>query len=171
MIPLVDLTGRYSGGVLIRNEKDIWRLVVHHDAAVAPKVPSKVIPRFDAYDRQHDDVGGFPYHYAIDPWGKVYKCRRSREITAHVRRNNTHSLAIMLMGYFHNDASKQGQDPTAQQIEALQQLVGELVKGYPSIKWLTPHKKVPHSVTACPGNRFPYGVIDTLCSKHGLQQL
>lgn len=168
---ITDLTDKYSGGVLMRREDQLWRIVIHHDAAKAPTHPDKVLPRFASYDRMHDDHGGIPYHYAIDPWGRVFKLRRAREITAHVRRNNTHSLGIMLMGYFHDDASRQGQQPTVPQLESLEALVGELVAAYKSVKWLTPHRKVPHSKTACPGNRFPYGVIDTLCHRHGLQQL
>jgi N-acetyl-anhydromuramyl-L-alanine amidase AmpD len=170
-VKVIDLTDKYSGGVRIRDEKQLWRIVIHHDAAKAPTDPQKVQPRFASYDRMHDDHGGIPYHYAIDPWGRVFKLRRHREITAHVRRNNTHSLGVMLMGYFHNDASKQGQQPTVAQLEALEELIGELVAAYKYIKWLTPHRKVPHSSTACPGNLFPYGVIDTLCARHKLKQL
>lgn len=159
---IVSLLDRYSGTSRLRKESVITTIVIHHDAGRRPSAPEKVIPRLDSYDRQHDDVGGFPYHYVIDPWGKVYKCRKTTEITAHARGGNTTGLAVMLMGYFHKDANYGGEKPTAAQIKSLKALVPEIKKAIPSITSVIPHKAVKGSRTACPGNLFPYDVIAAL---------
>lgn len=156
---IISLIDRYSGNVRTRKESQITRLVIHHDAGRRPDDKAKVIPRFDAYDRQHDDNGGFPYHYAIDPWGRVYKCRKTTEVTAHVRNANTPSLAVMLMGYFHKDANYKGERPTAAQLKSLKALVVEIRAAIPSIVEVIPHRRVAGSKTACPGNLFPYEIF------------
>lgn len=161
-VQLIDLTARYLHTIRKRTEEQITRIAIHHDAGVAPTKVEKVVPRFDAYHLQHDDVGGMPYTYAIDPWGNTYKCRRTTAVTAHVRNNNTHSLAVMLMGYFHHDKNFAGQVPTEAQLVAMEALVKELAANIPSITDLTPHKLVPGSKTACPGNLFPYARLDAL---------
>lgn len=158
----VSLLERYSGTSRLRKEDRITTIVIHHDAGRRPSTPEKVIPRLDSYDRQHDDTGGFPYHYVIDPWGKVYKCRKTTEITAHARGGNTTGLGVMLMGYFHRDKNYAGEKPTAAQIKSLKLLVAEIRQNVPSITKVLAHKDVLGSRTACPGNLFDYGVIAAL---------
>jgi N-acetyl-anhydromuramyl-L-alanine amidase AmpD len=161
-VQLTDLTHRYKGNVRRRAHVSVTQIVVHHDAGRAPTDPAKVVPRLDAYDRQHDNVGGMPYHYVIDPWGKAYKCREIGEVTAHARGGNSHGLAIMLMGYFHRDSNFNGQKPTPEQLATLRALVAELRAAMPSIKLVLPHRDVPGSSTACPGSLFPYEIFPEL---------
>lgn len=157
MVQLTDLIARYRHPCRHRVDGQITRIVVHHDAGVAPTKKSKVLPRFDAYALQHDQVGGFPYHYPIDPWGEVYKCRATTDVTSHVRNQNTPSLGVMLMGCFHPIPSlPHGQLPTDAQYKSLEALLAELVDRLPNVHEILPHRKVPGSRTACPGDRFNY---------------
>jgi N-acetyl-anhydromuramyl-L-alanine amidase AmpD len=161
-VELTNLVSRYKGGVGRRNPDSIRMIVVHHDAGVAPTQVERVLPRLDSYHRQHDDVGGMPYHYVIDPWGTMYKCRETGEITAQARGSNRLGLAIMLMGYFHKDENFKGQKPTAAQLKALKALAKDLRVNLPNIDIVKPHKDVNGSRTVCPGNQFPYDIFAEL---------
>lgn len=161
---VIDLTKRYSGGRPSRQESAVDWIVVHHNAVAPPKTDAQARKQLDAIHRQHNNEGwgGIGYHYAIAPDGTIYKCRRITESTVHARGANSRSIGIMLMGYFHVDAHYKGQPPTDEQIASLRELVRTIRKAMPSIVKVLPHREVPGSRTACPGDLFPYGAFRQL---------
>lgn len=158
---IIDLTKRYSGHRPTRAESAITQIVIHHPAIPAPKSDAQARKQLDAIHAQHNNEGwgGIGYHYAIAPDGTVYKCRKATEITVHARGANQHGLGVMIMGYFHKDAHFAGETPTPEQITSMKELVRDLRKAYPSIAQVLPHREVPGSKTACPGDLFPYAQI------------
>lgn len=130
-----------------RPDSRITRLVIHHDAgANPPSHPQQVEKRLLSYYKQHG--GLFPYHFAIDPAGVVYKCNAVSSVLPHAKGANRDGVGIMLMGYFH---PPHNEVPTAAQIESLHLLVIELWKQLPG-RAVVGHRQVQGSATACPGD-------------------
>jgi len=68
------------------------------------------------------------YHYFIEPDGKIYKCNKETDVTAHVKNMNTSSLAICLGGFYNYGTIKaRDGEPPKVQMAALEWLVSHLL--------------------------------------------
>ena len=88
------------------------------------------------------------YHYYITKDGTLYPCRPEREIGAHVRHYNAHSIAICYEGGL--DANGLPKDTrTLRQKGALLALLRELKKSYPRAFILGHHDLNPQKECPC----------------------
>ena len=109
------------------------RLTVHHSAmyfrdtkqaACAAQVWR--IQKDHMESRGYGDIG---YHFLIDPSGRIWEGREMRWQGAHVGdTNNVHNIGVCVLGNFLR--GREGQDPTAAQVESLQKLVVSLMRRY-----------------------------------------
>ena len=135
----------------------IWRLTVHHSAALtrdgsagAAAVQIAAIQREHMQGRGWGDIG---YHFIIDPTGRVWNGRPISVQGAHAgdHERNRGNLGICLLGNF--TQGRDGQEPTGPQVASLRNLIAVLRRQYP-IKpdGLLTHKELRS--TACPGERL-----------------
>ena len=89
------------------------------------------------------------YHYYITKDGTLYPCRPEREIGAHARHYNAHSIAICYEGGL--DARGCIADTrTAAQKDAMFWLIINLHHRFPDIKVILGHRDLPGVQKACP---------------------
>jgi N-acetyl-anhydromuramyl-L-alanine amidase AmpD len=97
-----------------------------------------------------------PYHYFIEPDGKIYKCNKRCDITSHVKNMNTISLAICLGGFYNyiengKIIKVRDGDPPEIQVQALEWLVNFLLtKLKLTTKDVYTHDELQRK-PACPG--------------------
>ena len=128
------------------------RLTIHHSATVSRSTNQTAVAtqirgfqQFHMGDRGWGDIG---YHYLIDPAGRIWEGRDMKYQGAHAGGdNNVHNVGICLLGKFTAD----GQRPSGQQIQAMEQLVAALVGRYSiPLSDVKTHKEfIPQTV--CPG--------------------
>jgi hypothetical protein len=109
------------------------RLTVHHSAmyfrdtkqaACAAQVWR--IQKDHMENRAYGDIG---YHFLIDPSGRIWEGREMRWQGAHVGDiNNVQNIGVCVLGNFLR--GREGQGPTAAQVESLQRLVVNLMRRY-----------------------------------------
>jgi len=109
------------------------RLTVHHSAmyfrdtkqaACAAQVAR--IQKDHMENRGYGDIG---YHYLIDPSGRIWEGREMRWQGAHVGDiNNVQNIGVCVLGNFLR--GREGQGPTAAQVESMQRLVTSLMRRY-----------------------------------------
>lgn len=138
------------------------RIHLHHTHEPTVSSPGEVAEALRSVCRSHrqrgfDDIG---YHWAIDPYGRIWATRgtaledlgeRVRN-GAHAQGFNDNSLGVVLIGDHEVTA------PTAEATRALEQLVAWLVWRYD----LDPHGTVPAVSTGGPSTRFAEGQRVTL---------
>ena len=89
------------------------------------------------------------YHYYITKDGTLYPCRPEREVGAHARHYNTHSIGICYEGGL--DANGCIADTrTAAQKDAMFWLIINLHHRFPDIKVILGHRDLPGVQKACP---------------------
>lgn len=128
-------------------------IIVHHAGINWP---------FWRVNKYHKELWGFKssfgyytgYHYYIEYSGLLYKARSIFEEGAHARGYNKTSIGIALQGNFNNE------QPTQAQLEALEDLIGELQEKYgiPN-KMILGHREVKQ--TSCPG----FHLFNWLCKE------
>jgi len=108
--------------------------------------------------RIHQGVGmyGIAYHFLIDREGRVWQGRPMNMGGGHVRGNlNMTTVGIAWRGNFQNERMT----PAAR--AAGEQLIRDLLRTYPSIRWIHGHGSLRthidsnQTATACPGRNFP----------------
>lgn len=109
------------------------RLTVHHSAmyfrdtkqaACAAQVAR--IQKDHMENRGYGDIG---YHFLIDPSGRIWEGREMRWQGAHCGdTNNVHNIGVCVLGNFLR--GRDGQGPTAAQVESLQRLIVSLMRRY-----------------------------------------
>lgn len=109
------------------------RLTVHHSAmyfrdtkqtACAAQVAR--IQKDHMENRGYGDIG---YHFLIDPSGRIWEGREMRWQGAHCGdTNNIQNIGVCVLGNFLR--GREGQGPTAAQVESLQRLVVSLMNRY-----------------------------------------
>lgn len=133
------------------------RIHLHHTHEPTVSSPDEVAGALRSVCRSHrrrgfDDIG---YHWAIDPYGRVWSARgttlddlgeRVRN-GAHAQGFNDNSLGVVLIGDHERTA------PTAEATRALEQLVAWLTWRYD----LDPHATVPAVSTGGPSTRYEEG--------------
>jgi hypothetical protein len=107
---------------------------------------------------------GLSYHYLIDPEGRVVQGVPVRRIAMHAAGANRHSIGVSLVG---------GADPlwapSVAQWSAMKQLLGDLLRAYPQIRFLMGHGDVRDTNQGEPyGVSFPR-LIEELRIEQGLQ--
>jgi len=142
-----------------RPVKNITSIIVHHDAVVrAHDYDTMARLRQEAAGHTRTLGPGLQYHYSIDNVGEIFWCR-DHEATlwnsGDLAVNRT-SIAVKLDGYFHSPINQQ---PTREQLEALNQLLDKLCTQHPEFPATTGdvygHRQIV--ATACPGDLlFPY---------------
>jgi hypothetical protein len=134
----------------------ITKIIVHHDAQWRPDEYDD-LTRYIQQANFHIGRGedGLQYHYKISNMGDVYQCRNLTDTLWHCGNYpiNRASIAICIDGDFTQ------QQPTAQQLTALQALLDELCTQHPEFPAdsndVFGHGEVGSS--ACPGfNLLPY---------------
>lgn len=144
------------------------RLTVHHSAmyfrdtkqaACAAQVWR--IQKDHMENRGYGDIG---YHFLIDPSGRIWEGREMRWQGAHVGDvNNVQNIGVCVLGNFLR--GREGQGPTAAQVEAMQRLVTSLMRrhrfGPDSI-----HCHSDFKATECPGPLMEPVVAQLVRSLH-----
>lgn len=154
---------RASWNALPSNGRDmeamtpIWRITVHHSAALtrdgsagASATQIAAIQREHMQGRGWGDIG---YHFVIDTTGRIWAGRPISLQGAHAgdHERNRGNLGICLLGNF--TQGRDGQEPTGAQVASLRNLIGVLRRQY-TIKpdGLLTHRELRS--TACPGERL-----------------
>jgi len=122
---------------------DITTLTIHH--TVSPDDRS-----IESIAQYHVDGRGWPgigYHFVIKADGRIYQTNYLDTISYHSAWNNDYSVGIALQGDFTNAP------PPQAQLDAARALVAEL-KVQLDIETVLPHRLMPDSATACPGNTW-----------------
>ena len=140
--PILSRTGPMNG---------VSRITIHHDALVSTALNTQaaVMARLEQHRANHvranwADIG---YHYIIDPTGRIWEGRPSYLTGAHVKDQNEHNLGIMCLGNF------EVHSPTAAQLAALDQFVGQMARAYRvPIGRVYTHKEL--GKTLCPGRNL-----------------
>ena len=89
------------------------------------------------------------YHYYITKDGTLYPCRPEREVGAHARHYNAHSIGICYEG----GLDEQGQiadTRTEEQKKAMAKLIVQLKQQFPTILKVLGHRDLPGVQKACP---------------------
>lgn len=89
------------------------------------------------------------YHYYITKDGTLYPCRPEREVGAHARHYNAHSIGICYEG----GLDEQGQiadTRTEEQKKAMAKLIVQLKQQFPTIHKVLGHRDLPGVQKACP---------------------
>ncbi|MCK9461630.1 MAG: N-acetylmuramoyl-L-alanine amidase [Proteobacteria bacterium] len=131
----------------------ITHIIVHHDAEWRPEAYDD-LTRYRSQANFHIGRGedGLQYHYKISNMGDVYQCRNLADTLWHCGNYpiNRASIAICLDGNFEE------QQPTAQQIQALSDLLDELCTRHPEFpadkNTVFGHREV--GASACPGRNL-----------------
>ena len=138
---------------------NITSIIIHHDAVTRPhNYDTMARLRQEAAGHTRTLGPGLQYHYSIDNVGEIFWCR-PHEATLWNAGNlavNRTSIAVKLDGYFHSPVNQQ---PTREQLEALNQLLDKLCTQHPEFPASTGdvygHRQIV--ATACPGDLlFPY---------------
>ncbi|MEK5425377.1 N-acetylmuramoyl-L-alanine amidase [Cytobacillus sp. FSL R7-0680] len=102
----------------------------------------------EGYARYHVDTHGWPsigYSYVIEPDGTIKFCNDIELRTYHVGDHNNYAIGICLTGDFRYE------EPTKEQEESLRNLVKDLQKAYPTIKYIKGHNEFSgYSWKECP---------------------
>lgn len=146
-----------------RPENKITKIVVHHDAVIRPHdYDSMARYRSEAAGHYNSLGPGLQYHFKIDNTGEIFWIRPFNATLWHASNLdvNRASVAICVDGYFHPPHNQQ---PTREQLEALQQLLDWLCTKNPQFPAdqndVFAHREValPAYPTACPGTiLLPY---------------
>ena len=120
---------------------EITQIIVHHSAT------NSGTP--EAFARYHVEENGWPgigYHYVISKTGQIYKCQNVTTVSYHAGNANRRSIGVCLVGNFDT------QTPTDVQMDALMELLAELITAYPAAKGnIIGHREVPRTYKSCPG--------------------
>jgi hypothetical protein len=131
--------------------RPVHRITVHHDGMSSFTAMSfnDSAMRLESIRRAHlrrtpEPFGDIGYHFAVDPAGRVWQCRPLTWQGAHVRRQNSGNLGIVMLGNYDKQAVN-----TKQQA-ALMKFIRSAMKQYkvPATKVAT-HQEL--AATACPG--------------------
>lgn len=99
------------------------------------------------------------YHFYVRKDGAVYAMRPVEAIGAHCYGQNSISIGVAFEGNFMVD------DMSEAQFNSGVELCRYLMKSYPGIKEVSPHKKYYN--TDCPGDKFPINKMISLLSNSG----
>lgn len=138
---------------------NIRSIIIHHDAVVrSHDYDTMARLRSEAVGHTRTLGPGLQYHYSIDNVGEIFWCRPHEATLWHAGDLGTNrtSIAVKLDGYFHSPVNQQ---PTREQLEALNQLLDKLCTQHPEFPASTGdvygHRQIV--ATACPGDLlFPY---------------
>jgi hypothetical protein len=132
------------------------RVTIHHSAMyfrdTRPQAAAAQIARIQREHMRNRDYGDIGYHFLIDPSGRIWEGRKLAYQGAHASGdNNISNIGICLLGNFVRQQS--GQGPTAQQVDAMEQLVVQMMRHYRfGGEALFCHSDFKN--TACPGPRM-----------------
>lgn len=155
VIPRREWTSTPTIAALANPMNGVRRITIHHSGIVSGGVRSKAdaARMLEAIRRGHvsqqwADIG---YHFIIDPAGRIWEGRPLRYQGAHVKLNNEHNLAVMVMGNFDEE------QPTPQAVGSLDRFVAEQMRIYrvpvrqasDRLSGLFTHQEL--MATACPG--------------------
>lgn len=127
----------------------------------------------EALHRGHLSRGwlGAGYNFYVRKDGTVYELRGRDAIGAHAGSkvagigldNNSSTIGISFEGMYHpSTTQKIDINMPKAQFDAGVRLINDLLKMYPSIKYIKGHKEMPGTSTACPGNYFPLNEFKSL---------
>ena len=124
--------------------RQITEIIVHSTAT--PKGMNATAQDIDRWHRQkgYDCIG---YHYVILRNGLIQQGRAVRIIGAHCKGHNVNTIGVAYVGGLNEDKQSADTRTGAQKI-ALNVLLGDLVKQYPTIKKISGHRD--YCNTACP---------------------
>jgi N-acetylmuramoyl-L-alanine amidase len=119
------------------------------ERSTADKV--REIRRWHVTDRGWSDIG---YHLLIDRNGTVANGRPLEQVGSHTKGHNTGTVGICLIGGHGSDANDKFADNfTPAQDAALQKVIADLIRRYPSITRVAGHNQF--AAKACPGFNVP----------------
>jgi len=138
----------FNGQLKKRNKTD--GIVLHHAAA------RQASPR--QIHEWHLKRGwiGAGYNILVRKDGSVWELRPLWAVGAHAQEANSYSISVCAEGMYHpSDSQAYDKVMPKAQFDAIVRTIRDLLREYPSIRWIKGHKEVPGAVTACPGDNFP----------------
>ncbi len=167
--PQVDMHTRseWQPAALIRSRLDpmgkIYRITVHH-SAILLRSPSErsAADQIRSIQNTHmkkEGCGDIGYHFLIDPSGRIWQGRELRYQGAHARGdNNRGNIGICVLGNFMR--GRDGQRPTAAELNALESLIGNLAQKHRiAAEQIFSHSDLVN--TQCPGT-YLRGEVDRI---------
>lgn len=124
--------------------REIHDIIVHHTATPSTATVES-IRRYHVGIRGWSDIG---YHYLVQRDGIIRLGRPDRRVGAHCRGYNRESIGVAVIGNF--EETPIGME-VEQQINALRQLLGDLLHRYPH-SVVRGHKE--YAATLCPGGHL-----------------
>lgn len=124
--------------------RTITEIIVHSTAT--PKGMHATAQDIDKWHRAKN-FACIGYHYVITLNGTIQKGRRIENVGAHCKGNNTNTIGVAYVGGIDENHQSADTRTEAQKI-ALNVLLAELVKKYPTINKISGHRD--YCNTACP---------------------
>lgn len=124
--------------------REITEIIVHSTAT--PKGMNATAKDIDKWHR----LKGYAcigYHFVILKNGTIERGRRIENVGAHCKGNNTNTIGVAYVGGLNEDKQSADTRTGAQKI-ALNVLLADLVKQYPTIRKISGHRD--YCNTACP---------------------
>jgi N-acetyl-anhydromuramyl-L-alanine amidase AmpD len=113
-----------------RNTDDINKIIIHQSLSDG-KIES--INAYSISKQNHIAPGKgcphIPYHIAIDKKGKIILCNNFDNYLWHTKGQNRIGLSVCVLGNFIGTGWNKGHDPSKKQIESLEELIKQLLKG------------------------------------------
>lgn len=130
------MTLEFNMNKLVRQDtKKIDKIILHHSCGHGTVEDVHNIHRRNGW-------AGIGYHFYITRDGVVHTGRLIQFVGSHCKGNNTNSIGICLEGDFRKE------QPTKAQLQALRNVVKQLMEDYPNIKRVFNHKDL--MATECP---------------------
>jgi hypothetical protein len=139
-----NLTPKYKKLVLDWNYTAIG---IHHSGNRGLKNPVE-IEAFHINEHRWDDVG---YHYLIHPDGTIYEGREILYKGAHIARQNTGKIGILMLGDYDEQWWDYDDNFTKEHLSKLKCLISTLKSLFP-INKLGGHREFIARDSGCPGN-------------------
>ena len=124
--------------------REFLEIIVHSTAT--PKGMNATASDIDRWHRAKG-YACIGYHFVILRDGTIQRGRRIENVGAHCNGNNTNTIGVAYVGGLNEDKQSADTRTGAQKI-ALNVLLADLVKQYPTIKKISGHRD--YCNTACP---------------------
>lgn len=132
------------------------KVTIHHSAmyfrSTSPRDAAAQIGKIQREHMKTRGYGDIGYHFLIDPSGRIWEGRQLRWQGAHAHgNNNIGNIGVCLLGNFMRQ--RDGQGPTKDQVQAMEQLVVSLTQRY-RMRGDVLFCHSDFRSTACPGQRM-----------------
>ncbi len=131
-------------------ENHFYRVAIHHTATPSTN-PEARLRQIEAYERGsgYCDIA---YNFAIAPDGRVFEARPLPHMSAATLHNNTGSISVVFIGYYHPPVNEQLSEAQVASASRLLSTLGRLHPIPLDAAHILGHRQHPGQNTACPGD-------------------